>query len=63
MNLRERLRLRATINLIISVLERLVNMIVTLNKSSSTKKESPKKDRSRPVKNVLDKVLPWRNKK
>jgi hypothetical protein len=66
MNLRERLQVRALVNLVISIIERLVNIVIKL----SPKKEQPsvpsvKPERKKPLKKVIDTIdnivpLPWR---
>lgn len=68
MNLRDRLKIRGLVNLIISVLERLVNLIIKL--SPKPKVDHPvvvKPNRPRPLKKVVDTIdnivpLPWRKK-
>jgi len=66
MNLRERLQIRAVVNLIVSVIERLVNLIIKLNPKPS-KPEAPVvvPKPKRPLKRVVDTIdnivpLPWR---
>jgi hypothetical protein len=67
MNIRERLQIRALVNLIVSVLERLVNLIIKLgdinNKKITPINPSPvAPDKKRPIKKVIDtidKVIPW----
>ncbi len=74
MNLRERLQLRAAINLILSVIERLVSIFTTVKKNFGPKPkvdtpDSPvKPNRPRPLKRVVDTIdniipVPWRDKK
>lgn len=70
MNLRERLQVRAFINLIISVIERIVNLIIKLSptKIDNNPSVDTKPKRPRPLKKIVDTVdniipLPWRNKK
>lgn len=66
MNLRERLQIRGLVNLIISVIERLVNLVIKL--SPKPKVDNPPVDkphRPRPLKKVVDTInnivpLPWR---
>lgn len=68
MNLRERLQIRALVNLIVSVIERLVNLIIKLNPAAKPSKPdapnvTPKP--KRPLKRVVDTIdnivpLPWR---
>jgi hypothetical protein len=69
MNIRERLQLRALVNLVVSVLERLVNLIIKL--SDLNKKNAPTDtpvvtpDRKRPLKKIVDTIdnivpLPWK---
>jgi len=71
MNLRERLQLRALINLIITIIEKLANILVKL--APKTKPDIPPPDdvpsprRPRPLKKVIDTIdnvipLPWRKK-
>jgi hypothetical protein len=74
MNLRERLELRAVINIIISIIERLVNLF---DRAQQRFKPKPKVDdnpspvkpnRPKPLKRVVDTIdniipLPWRDKK
>jgi hypothetical protein len=63
MNLRERLQIRALINLIISVIERLAALF---DKYGPSKPKPPSKpNRPRPLKKVIDSIdkvipLPWR---
>lgn len=63
MNLRERLQIRGLVNLIVSVLERLVNLIIKL--SPKPKVDNPpvnKPNRPRPLKKVvdtIDNIVPW----
>lgn len=70
MNLRERLEIRALINLIISVIERLAKIFSRFfDTSTPTPPDGPvKPKRPRPLKRVVDTIdnvipLPWRNKK
>lgn len=69
MNLRERLEIRAIINLIISVIERLVSIFNMVEKKVSPKIDKPSKpSRPRPLKKVVDTIsnivpLPWRTNK
>lgn len=66
MNLKDRLKLRGLINLIINVIERLVNIIIKL--SPKPKIDNPpvnKPHRPRPLKKLVDTIdhivpLPWR---
>lgn len=66
MNLRERLQIRGLVNLIISVIERLVNLLIKL--SPKPKVDIPpvtKPNRPRPIKKMVDTInnivpLPWR---
>lgn len=60
MNLRERLQLRAAINLIVSVIERLVNIFLKLAPKTDTPKVDPVKPK-RPLKKVIDNIVPWRD--
>jgi hypothetical protein len=74
MNLRERLELRAVINMIISIIERLVSLF---DRAQQKFKKKPKADdnpspgkpnRPKPLKRVVDTIdniipLPWRDKK
>jgi hypothetical protein len=69
MNLRERLQIRALINLIISVIERLVAIFekVAPKNKIDVPDEKPKPNRPRPLKKVVDTIdniipFPWRNK-
>jgi hypothetical protein len=71
MNLRERLQIRTLVNLIVSVIERLVNILIKLTpKQPDSPKPSPgpvKPHRPKPLKTVIDTInnivpLPWRNK-
>jgi hypothetical protein len=65
MNLRERLEIRAVINMIISIIERLAALFNKTQKKFSPKPkvDVPKPNRPRPIKNIVDNILPWRNKK
>lgn len=66
MNLRDRLKIRGLVNLIISVIERLVNLIIKLSPKPTV--DNPpvnKPKRPRPIKKVVDTIndivpLPWR---
>lgn len=70
MNLRERLEIRALVNLIISVIERLVNILSKFIPKQSDNKPKPspgpvKPYRPKPLKTVVDTInnivpLPWR---
>lgn len=69
MNLRERLQIRALVNLIVSVIERLVNLIIKLSppaiKPSKTNDPVVTPKPKRPLKKVIDAIddivpLPWR---
>lgn len=66
MNLRERLQIRALINLIISVIERLAALFHKYGPSKPETTPSPNKPhRPRPLKKVIDSIdkvipLPWR---
>jgi hypothetical protein len=68
MNLRERLQIRGLVNLIISVLERLVNLIIKLSpKPKIDNLPVNKPHRPKPLKKVVDTIdnivpLPWRKK-
>lgn len=66
MNLRERLQIRALVNLIVSVIERLVNLIIKLTPRDKTDIEpevKPKPHRPRPLKRIIDTIpVPWKNK-
>jgi hypothetical protein len=70
MNLRERLKVRAIVNLIISVIERLVRIFDTVQKNYIPKKPevTPNKpNRVRPLKKVVNKInevipFPWSKK-
>ena len=59
MNLRQRLQLRTLINFIVSIIERLVKLSQSVSKPN-TIKPSPKKN-NRPLKKIIDNLLPWRN--
>jgi hypothetical protein len=71
MNLRERLELRAVINMIISIIERLVSLFDRAQKKLKPKIDDPtpvKPNRPKPLKRVVDTIdniipLPWRDKK
>lgn len=62
MKLRDRLEVRALVNLIISVLERIVNIILKFSpKSTVGTTQTPK---VKPIKRIIDNIpIPWRNKK
>lgn len=62
MKLRDRLEVRALVNLIISVLERIVNIILKFSpKSTVGTTQTPK---VKPIKRIIDNIpVPWRNKK
>ncbi len=68
MNLRERLQIRALINLIISVIERLAALFDKYGPSKPKPEVTPspsKPNRPRPLKKVIDSIdkvipLPWR---
>lgn len=69
MNLRERLQIRALVNLIISVIERLVSIFERLSPKRKVEipDDTPKPHRPRPLKRVVDTIdhivpLPWRKK-
>lgn len=70
MNLRERLEIRALVNLIISVIERLVNIVEKLVPKKDTNKPVPspepnKPHRPKPLKTIIDtidNIVPWRKK-
>jgi len=69
MNIRERIQIRAAINLIISVIERLVSIFERLSpkRKIDLPDETPKPNRPRPLKRVVDTIdnivpLPWRKK-
>jgi len=60
MNIRERLQVRAIVNLVISILERLVNIFVKLSpKADPPKVEPVKPKRPRPLKKIIDTI--WSN--
>jgi hypothetical protein len=73
MNLRERLELRAVINMIVSIIERLVRLFDKAQKKFGPKPKTDdatpvKPNRPRPLKRVVDTIdnivpLPWRDKK
>ena len=73
MNLRERLELRAVINMIIGIIERLVRIFNKAQEKFGPKPKvdtpvSPVKPRPRPLKRVVDTIdniipLPWRDDK
>lgn len=70
MNIRQRLEIRALVNLIVSTLERLVNLVIKLMPKRSDNTVKPKPEvkpphRPRPLKKVVDNInnivpLPWR---
>lgn len=62
MKLKDRLEVRALVNLIISVLERIVNIILKFSpKSTVGTTQTPK---VKPIKRIIDNIpIPWRNKK
>ena len=69
MNLRERLQVRALVNLIISVIERLAALFEKYGPKSPSKRDDEpvpsKPDKRRPLKKVVDTIdniipLPWR---
>ena len=65
MNLRERLQIRGLVNLIISVVERLVNLIIKLSPKPKVDVPPVNKPRPKPLKKVVDTInnivpLPWR---
>lgn len=68
MNLKDRLKMRALINLIISVIERLVNLIIKIApqpKVDVIPDDVVKPHKPKPLKRVIDKIdniipLPWR---
>lgn len=71
MNLRERLQIRALVNLIISVIERLANIFekfIPKKKPNIPSPDiTPSPNRPRPLKRVVDTIdniipLPWRKK-
>jgi hypothetical protein len=67
MNLRERLEIRALVNLIISVIERLVNILIIFMPKTGPDKNipdiKPKPHRPRPLKRLVDIIpVPWKNK-
>lgn len=62
MNLRERLQIRGLVNLIVSVIERLVNLLIKLSPKKPVESSPEKK---KPLKKVVDTInnivpLPWR---
>lgn len=62
MNLRDRLKTRTLVNFIISVLERIVNIIIRLSPKPQVGPTSPPK--IKPIKRLIDNIpMPWRNKK
>jgi hypothetical protein len=70
MNLRERIQIRALINLIISVIERLSSLFIKFTDKNKPKIDIPdlKPDKKRPLKKVIDTIdniipIPWKNKK
>lgn len=65
MNLRERLQIRGLVNLIISVIERLVNLVIKLSPKPKVDTPVIKPHRPRPLKKVVDTINnivpnPWR---
>lgn len=65
MNLRKRLEIRALVNLIISIIERLVNILSKFSPKLIDSPSPAKPHRPRPLKNVVDTInnivpLPWR---
>jgi hypothetical protein len=67
MNLRERLEIRALVNLVVGVLERLVNLIIKLSPKTKihTPVIKPKPSHPRPLKKVIENInnilpKPWR---
>lgn len=70
MNLRERLEIRATINLIISIIEKLVNIFEKLIPKNKVNPKipdpNPAPNRPKPFKRVIDTInnipLPWRKR-
>jgi len=67
MNIKQKLEIRALVNLIISVLERLANIFDKFQKKDNPKIEPKKIPRVRPLKKVVDTIanivpLPWRKK-
>jgi hypothetical protein len=72
MNLRERLEIRGLVNLIISVIERLVNIIEKFLPKQDVNKPKPapspepnKPHRPKPLKTIIDtidNIVPWRKK-
>lgn len=73
MNIKKRLELRALINIVISVIERLASLLDKAQKNFYPKPKTPTPDvtvkphRPRPLKKVVDTIdnivpLPWRNK-
>lgn len=62
MKLRDRLEVRALVNLVISVLERIVNIILKFSpKNTVGTTQTPK---VKPIKRIIDNIpIPWRNKK
>jgi len=62
MKLRDRLEVRTLVNLVISVLERIVNIILKFSpKSTVGTTQTPK---VKPIKRIIDNIpVPWRNKK
>jgi hypothetical protein len=64
MNLIDRLKIKSMVNLIISVLERLVALIIKL----SPKTDTTPKPKVKPLKKIIDTIddivpMPWRKKK
>jgi hypothetical protein len=72
MNLRERLQLRAVINMIVSIIEKLVRLFDKAQQKFGPKPKTDdtipvKPNRPRPLKRVVDTIdnivpLPWRDK-
>ena len=68
MNLKQRLQIRALVSLIMSVLERIVNMIVKFSpKKTDEPKPAPIDKKRRPLKKIVDTIddivpMPWRDK-
>lgn len=65
MNLRERLQVRALVNLVISILERIVDLIIKLSPKNKNDinipDDNPKPHRPRPFKRLIDNIpLPWK---
>lgn len=67
MNLRDRLEIRALINLIISVIERISTIMLKFVPTPKTNTGTTKPPRVKPLKKIIDKIddivpNPWRNK-